>query len=514
MSSRSIQWIITLMTISLVGIISFQANWIWLTLKEKEAEFDSTIAEVLSEVDERMQDSEVSVFVKSHKIIDDSTFGFVQVVSDDVVLERMQLDGAPNIEEIEEELKSITEDNNAVLITQIADIKRNAFIADSTAVHRKRVVRYNKKKEVIKDVVNKLTWEFAIQDISLEERLKEVDIQNLIDISLKDHGVKDMEFSYAIKDLSKDSIILASENYVKEEADLEYERGIFEIQDVDQGGILTLGFPSKTNYLLNSIWLLLTLSILLTAVMVYTFSYTVKAILKQKKVSKIKSDFINNMTHEFKTPLATISLAVDSMLHQEVKKNEKELERFGKIIKKENQRMNTQIERVLEMALFDKKDIQIKLEKLNVHQMIKELKEDFTMKRDSLSGDIKLALEADRFHIIGDKMHFYNALRNLLDNAIKFSDREFRICIKTYIENNYVAISVSDKGIGMNKETQERIFDRFYRKTEGDLHQTKGFGLGLAYTKEILSKMNAQIRVKSKLNEGSTFTILVPYGEE
>ncbi|MBL4710503.1 MAG: HAMP domain-containing histidine kinase [Flavobacteriales bacterium] len=224
----------------------------------------------------------------------------------------------------------------------------------------------------------------------------------------------------------------------------------------------------------------------------------------------MKADFINNMTHEFKTPVATISLAIDSILHKEIINKPDQIEKFGSIIKKENPRMNNQIERLLNIALFDKESFELNRETVNVHQLLLELKENFEINTNNQSGDFALFLNAEKAIILADKMHFYNVLRNIIDNGIKFSNEAFRIKVTTLNTNQSLIIRISDQGIGMNKDTQSKIFTRFYRKTEGDIHATKGFGLGLTYVKEVIEKMRAMIAVESELNKGTTFTITIP----
>ncbi len=216
------------------------------------------------------------------------------------------------------------------------------------------------------------------------------------------------------------------------------------------------------------------------------------------------------MTHEFKTPVATISLAIDSMLHPEVKEKTEELEKYGRIIKKENQRMNDQVERLLEMALFDRQELTLNVQAFDAHLLIHELKEDFKLKIKAEEGTIDLSLNAVKQMIIADRMHFYNAIRNVIDNGIKYSSSTFNIQISTEVIQHQLQINIQDSGIGMSSETLKRIFDRFYRKSSGNLHSTKGFGLGLAYTQEILEKMGGSITAKSSLGSGSEFKINIP----
>lgn len=511
MGKRSIQWIILLMSVCLVGIISFQAYWIWLNIKEKEKEFNTTISEALYKVEERLLSLEADVFVKSKNILNDSSVNYFEVLSNQVTLVN-NVKRDPNVEakDISTHIKHITSKDAAVIFTEIPKKVEEIVKFDSSKDRMQLIVRYQQKKDAIEEIVEKISWEFAVEDVSLKDRIKRIDLDSILQITFEDYGLSELPFEYAIIDKVNDSIVTSSAIKMGDGINSQYQRKILESAYNNEGGVLLVDFPTKRSYLLNSVWLLMLLSSILTSVMIFTFYFTLKTIYRQKKIAAIKSDFINNMTHELKTPLATISLAIDAILHKDVRSKKKEVDRYGQIIKKENQRMNTQIERVLDMALFDKKDIVLKVEDLDVHQIIREVTSDMQLKVSHEHGSIQLDLIAKEYIIKADRMHFYNIIRNLIDNAIKYSKKEIRITIKTFIQDNELHIKVIDRGIGMNKETVKRIFDRFYRKTEGDIHTTKGFGLGLAYVKEILQKMDAKIHVESILHGGSEFTIIYP----
>lgn len=510
MSRRSIQQIILLMTFCLIGIISFQAYWIWLNIKEKEQELNNTISEALYEVEERLLNNEADVFVKSTNVFLDSSLSQFELLNKQVIrVSEIERDQRTH-RNISTQISTLSSGDGAMIVTQIPSKVEEIIQLDSTLDKLQLFVRYQEKKDAIEEIVEKISWEFAVEDVSLKDRIQRLNLDSILETTFSDYGLGGVTYNYSVKDQSTDSLILSSINQENSGLNGQYQRLILESVDNGKGGLLQIDFPSRTNYLLHSIWPLLLLSSLLTGALIYTFYFTLKSIYKQKKVAEIKSDFINNMTHEFKTPLATISLAIDAIMHKDVRSKESELMRYGEIIKKENKRMNTQIERVLDMALFDKKDITLKNEMVDIHKMLSELKDDMELKINAKEGKIQLELDADKFKIETDKMHIFNVLRNLIDNAIKYSTKEIDIQIKTQNVNGELLIGVSDRGLGMNNETLKKIFDRFYRKTEGNIHTTKGFGLGLAYVKEILYKMNARIEVESKEGQGSLFTILYP----
>jgi two-component system phosphate regulon sensor histidine kinase PhoR len=234
--------------------------------------------------------------------------------------------------------------------------------------------------------------------------------------------------------------------------------------------------------------------------------------LRQKKLSEIKNDFINNMTHEFKTPLATISLAVDALRNEKVVSDKEKMSYFSTIIKEENKRMNRQVETILKAALLDKQEVQLLLRPLHAHQVIKDVVENFTLQLEEKNGKAELLLNAENDLIDADEVHFANLINNLIDNAIKYSkdDQPPMIKIATQSTTKTIVIVIEDNGIGMNKETVKRVFEKFYRAHTGNLHNVKGFGLGLSYVKTMVEAHGGDIKVDSLLGRGSTFTIEIP----
>ncbi|MFH2143191.1 MAG: HAMP domain-containing sensor histidine kinase, partial [Bacteroidota bacterium] len=233
-------------------------------------------------------------------------------------------------------------------------------------------------------------------------------------------------------------------------------------------------------------------------------------ILKQKKISEMKSDFINNMTHEFKTPIATISLAADSIENPITLDNKERILYYTKIIKEENHRMNSQVENILQMALAEKQDFCLELQPLDSHYLINKAIMDISLQLTNKQGKIYTELNAEKSIVLIDEMHFSHVIYNLLDNACKYSDEYPEIYVKTHNTNSHLIISVEDNGIGMTKDVQSRIFEKFYRKPTGNIHNVKGHGLGLSYVKAMITVFNGEIKVSSELGKGSTFTISIP----
>ncbi|MEO6328630.1 MAG: HAMP domain-containing sensor histidine kinase [Ginsengibacter sp.] len=251
-------------------------------------------------------------------------------------------------------------------------------------------------------------------------------------------------------------------------------------------------------------------AILFTIIIFCAFFLTIKALLKQKKLSEIKSDFINNMTHEFKTPLATISLAIDALRNEKVINDRDKMNYFAGIIKDENKRMDKQVETILQAALLDKQQIQLNLKVSHAHDLINSALNNIKLPVEEKQGKLDIQLTAQRDNILADEVHFTNLINNLLDNAVKYSKENPCIKITTSNQSNQLRIKIEDNGIGMSKETLNRIFEKFYRAHTGNLHNVKGFGLGLSYVKTIVKAHNGKIKADSTLGKGSCFIIDIP----
>ena len=273
---------------------------------------------------------------------------------------------------------------------------------------------------------------------------------------------------------------------------------------------LYVRFPAEERYVLQSVWTVLTGSGLFTLVIILGFSYTIWALFRQKKVADIKTDFINNMTHEFKTPIATISLAVDSMSNPRFSGDPKRTQQYISIIRDENKRMNAQVEKVLQMALLDRNEVKLSRENLDFNQLIQTAAESIAIQVESKNGHIDLSLKANRSRVFADEVHMINVVQNLLDNANKYSPETPQITLETWNDKHGIFLAVNDEGMGMSRETRQRIFEKFYREPKGNIHNVKGFGLGLTYVKAILDAHGGSITAQSQQEKGSRFIIYLP----
>ncbi len=283
---------------------------------------------------------------------------------------------------------------------------------------------------------------------------------------------------------------------------------------VRQNLLVSVIFPERRNYILGEMSWLLGGSLLFSFIILATFALSLFFIIRQKKISEMKSDFLNNMTHEFKTPIATISLAADTITNPKVISDEKSIRHFIGMIKKENNRMNKKVETILQIASLDKKEIEFRYEDVSLHSLIEKAADTIDIQVRQRNGKINLMLEASEPVIRGDSEHLANLVNNLLDNALKYSPDNPDITVETKDSERGITMAVSDRGIGMSKSVQARIFERFYRQTTGNVHDVKGFGLGLNYARAIIDAHKGSVTVTSEPGKGSRFEVFLPYNPE
>jgi two-component system, OmpR family, phosphate regulon sensor histidine kinase PhoR len=273
---------------------------------------------------------------------------------------------------------------------------------------------------------------------------------------------------------------------------------------------LIIVIPNVSFYLLDSLkWIILG-AILFIIVVLAAFFITIRSLLNQRKVNEIKNDFINNMTHELKTPLATISLAVDALKTAKVQSDPTSVAYFSKIIKEENIRMNKHVETILETGQLENKDLELTKQPVNVHDLIQAVVDSYKLQLEEKPSNIHMQLDATAPEISADEEHLLHVLSNLMDNAIKYSKETIDILVTTTNVNNKIVITIEDNGIGMTSETTKHIFEKFYRAHSGNIHNVKGFGLGMSYVKRIVALHKGQIRVQSELDHGTTIVIILP----
>jgi two-component system phosphate regulon sensor histidine kinase PhoR len=349
--------------------------------------------------------------------------------------------------------------------------------------------------------------EFALQTVFTSQIYNSEEMRQVVDRSLKQNNIR-QPFEYCVTDFLGNPVLTTPG--FRSEYFPHAHNIVLTPPESMLSEVLHIYIHEPRNYIISQMGWMIVASVVFTSIIFSAFWLTIRTMFRQKKLSEVKSDFINNMTHEFKTPLATISLAADALGNEKVIRDEQKIRYYSGIIKDENRRMNKQVERILQAARIERQDVKLHLQELDAHEAIRKVAENFALQIEESSGELKLNLNAPRYRIKADEVHFNNIIFNLLDNAIKYADGNPRIEVETLQSGQMLAIRVRDNGIGMNKETQSRIFEKFYRAHTGNLHNVKGFGLGLSYVKTMVDAHNGKIKVESTVGKGSTFTILLP----
>jgi two-component system, OmpR family, phosphate regulon sensor histidine kinase PhoR len=364
---------------------------------------------------------------------------------------------------------------------------------------------------------DKLQVEFSKS--SVIQRYSKEEIREIIRYSFDKNLLQDIPFEFAVTQNSLMGDQVQSENFFKYYVDSAHNITNFiplipgsgsNLENFTKEEYLVVIVPHQRTIILKEITWFILGAILFTIIISTAFFLTIRTLLRQKKLSEIKSDFINNMTHEFKTPLATISLAVDALKNEKVVADKEKSNYFTGIIKEENKRMNKQVETILQAALLDKQEVQLNLKRISAHSLINGALNNIHLPIEEKGGKLIAELDAPKDIIMADEVHFTNFVNNLLDNAVKYSREVPEIRLSTSNAGNYLKIKIEDNGIGMNKETLSRIFEKFYRAHTGNIHNVKGFGLGLSYVKTMVEAHNGTIKADSTLGKGSAFTITVP----
>ncbi|NOR73706.1 MAG: GHKL domain-containing protein [Draconibacterium sp.] len=355
------------------------------------------------------------------------------------------------------------------------------------------------------------TYKIFLEGRTITERIDSAFLDDLIKAAFAETEIE-IEFKYAIKNanLGKEKIIFGNLDYNPGRNE-EFVQRIFQYDfDGPKPNYLNIYFPKRSGYLLKATWISILPTIILTAFLIAIFVYTIMVIFRQKKLSNIKNDFINNMTHELKTPISTISLASQMLQDGSISNTPSMISHVSNIINQESKRLSFQVEKVLQMAVFNEGRIKFKFKEFDVNKMIKTVADNFELKVKSKNGTLKATILDESLIAKGDEVHITNVIFNLLDNAVKYSKEIPEIEISTERIKEYVVISVLDKGIGISKEHHVQIFDRFFRVPTGNVHNVKGFGLGLSYVKKVVDSHNGKIKIESTLNKGTKFSILLP----
>ena len=511
------------MSLSLIGIILVQVYWFDKSFENNEEQFKYHVKQVLGNVAVKLQKKEQYTYAEMYNHLKDS-IGKAPQKSDFLEFGYYQRDSRTN-EMIVYSNSIISEDYGipaSFFDKKLDSVKLKNFTAKrKTEIYNDNIDNPSIRQSVTPDVkieksgrlylLDNAEFEIFYKDIAavkpIQERVSNDMMQKLLSDELKEYGVKTpFEFNVYSNGLATK---IKSERF-RYEKQSTYSIPIFIDNDGNNKYQLLLTFPQKKKFLFSELVGICILSIIFTLIIVIAYSSALNQLIKQRQISEIKTDFINNMTHEFKTPIATINLALDAIKNPKVIEDKEKVLRYLQMIKEENKRMHAQVENVLRISKLDKKELDINKESTNIHEIIEDAIEHVNLIVEDRNGTITTHFDAPRTSVLLNDVHFTNVIVNILDNAIKYSPEEPMIDIQTENVKDFVIIKIKDQGSGMSKAAQKRIFEKFYREHTGDLHNVKGHGLGLAYVKRIVDDHNSEIFVESEKGKGSTFIIKVP----
>ncbi|WP_191860113.1 sensor histidine kinase [Hanstruepera ponticola] len=521
MSKRLFIILVLLMSLSLVGIIFVQAYYINNSIENEEEQFNFNVKKALSYTVRQIEDNELEGYYKKyHNLIDQEKQADSISVSELFIFQQNN--------ETNETLitRSGILEENYKLSSSLFDIGLDSLnikrILNSTetkiysnqpsldneinANHISSIITQSRLTEAEKIVLDQ-SLKIGASRIPIHKRVNEEEISELLTRKLQEDNI-DLDYEFAIysNDLATK---VQSENFELQKAST-FSIRIF-TNEVDKNNYsLLVNFPKRNKFVQSSIIRMTLLSIIFTSIIIIAYSSALLQLFRQRKISEIKTDFINNMTHEFKTPIATINLALDAIKNPKVIEDKERVMRYLQMIKDENKRMHAQVENVLRISKLEKNELNISKDRVKLHDLIEDAITHVELIVEDRKGFIKTHLDADKSSVLANETHFTNVIVNILDNAIKYSPDAPKIDVYTENVGTNIILKIKDKGSGMSKAAQKRVFEKFYREHTGNIHNVKGHGLGLAYVKRIVEDHQGHISVESEKEKGSTFIIKLP----
>ena len=525
MSKRIFVLLLVLMSVSLIGIIFIQYFFILKNYEENNKQFSINVNYVLEETTSDVERNEFRKYVRKFRdlianeaLVDVDTLSIQNLIIIDENPEKRETiiykNGVieenliiPKTKSYYDDIIDVISNRENISIKRLSNQREekvfsNRRIEDNLSPEQflLKVGKISKSKEVL--------FESAYNDISkrnpIEERIGDINkFEKIIERNLERMNIN-LDFEYAIFD--QDSITkISSEKF--DLSNQSYSSLIFKDENDLSNYSLKVAFPGRTPFLLGSLVSVIITSIIFTSIIIIAYVTTILLLLRQRQISQIKTDFINNMTHEFKTPIATINLALSAIKNPKTIVNKEKVKKYLQMIYDENNRMHDQVENVLMISHLERNQLNIEKTKQDINEIIDLAISHVSLIVENNNGNIITEKDADNSMVIGNETHLINVMVNILDNAIKYNDNSPEIFIKTSNIGSRILIEIKDNGIGMNKAVQSKIFEKFYRKQTGDLHDVKGHGLGLAYVKKIIAFHNGNINVESAIGKGSKFTI-------
>ena len=512
--------IVVLMSISLIGIIAVQVFWINNAVESKKEQFKNDVQKSLGSVSERINEREEAEFEKQiDGLIENiglatnaqiKNYFFQQI--DTTTKQKITFGGTF----LEKNFKLPTDflDNDSIILKRVSgkqDFFQSRLIKGVDNIfnseNKKRYSFTKRYKDMEKPYFSQALEAYK-KTKPIHQRVSNIELNKTIKEELEKRNVS-LDFKYGVYSIDGLATKLKSGYYTINKKD-SYRYPFFFNASGDVEYELYVTFPDKDEHILSGISNILILSLFFILIIVIAFSSSLYQLIRQKKISEIKTDFINNMTHEFKTPIATINLALDSIKNPKIIHNNDKVLRYVQMIRDENKRMHSQVENVLRISRLEKNEIEISKETVDLHDIIEDAISRIGLLIADNQGRLDLHFEAITAEIPGNQFHLTNVIVNILENALKYSEGAPKIDVYTESTNKFFVFKIKDEGIGMSKAVQKLVFNKFYREQKGNIHDVKGHGLGLAYVKEIVEKHHGTVFVESEKGVGSLFTVKLP----
>ncbi|MCP5060881.1 MAG: HAMP domain-containing histidine kinase [Ignavibacteriae bacterium] len=518
MKEKSVKIIVTLITLAVFGLIAIQFYWISNSMELEEKIFNKNVGLAISNVVTNLDKKETAKVLlnnikkaKHNKVV-------VEIDSNDHVEE------SHTIKKVFVSKKGNLNQNNIgydISVTSSSDslpkrlkvVSRFSSTSDSSDSN---IIIWNtntdtlitNKTKIIENVFDELL--VHVREENILDRISQKDLKNHLSIEFNKFGIT-TPFRFAIQVTKNDSILFVKDkNKIAQLKSSEYKAKLFPNDVFAQSNYLLLNFPDKTNFIFKSNWFVLMISALLTILIIFLFYTTIKMLLKQKKITEVKNDLLNNITHEFKTPISTISLATDVIAEKQLN-DETKISKYLSIIREENNRLTGMVENILTTAALEKDLHKFDKKTIDVAKTVTEIINQFEMMKEKTNAEIITNFASQKLNIKTDEKAFRTIITNLIDNALKYNNGTPKIILSVKEQKDGIEVLVKDNGIGISKEHQKKIFDTFYRVPKGNIHNVKGNGIGLSSAKKLVEANQGNISVESKLDTGSTFKIFLPY---
>ncbi|MDR0863851.1 MAG: HAMP domain-containing histidine kinase [Candidatus Symbiothrix sp.] len=488
---KSTIWLLTgVMVFAFIGLLYLQTNYIYIILNTQEDQFKDAVKRSLYQVSHDLELDETT------QLLDDQFFAFRK---------KYLNSGKTAVRQLSTKM-DITIGSNMDSLSVVFPSFGKSENAASRAI-QEAADHYLYRQNLLEEVMRRA---MKGSEKPVEERIDYRKLDTYIQDELANNDLT-LPFVYAVLDKDK-NIVYKSPDYTAETSKNSYTQILFPKDPVNKLYTLQVAFPTQKKYVLNSISFIVP-SIIFTVVLLLVFTFTLYIVFRQKRLSEMKNDFINNMTHELKTPVASISLAAQTLNDADVNNSPNLMEHAKKVISDESTRLGFLVEKVLQMSLFEDRATQFKMTKLDANDLITSIASTFFLRVENAGGTLDIDLQALDSTIVVDKMHFTNVLFNLMENAVKYRRPDIPLVLIAHTLNvgDKIQIIIEDNGIGIRKENLKKIFDRFYRVPTGNRHDVKGFGLGLAYVKRIITELDGTIKAESEPGEGTKFIITLPY---